>query len=210
MIDLTHKLNNKISIYPGTVGPVIESSANISENGYAELSISMRSHAGTHIDAPAHIVPNAKTLDQILIENFIGKGIVIDCAGKVSINLDFLLTMKDKIEESEFILFYTGWQHKWETPDYIGDYPTLTIDAIEWLLKFKPKALGFDVISVDKIGSTELPNHNLLLKNEVLVIENLTNLDKLIGKQFEMNCIPLKIEGADGSPVRAFARIITE
>ncbi len=210
MIDLTHTLNNNISIYPGTMGPVIEPSAIISENGYAELSLSMRTHAGTHIDAPCHIVPKTKSLDELPIEKFIGKGVVIDCTNNNSISLDLLKLMEHQIKQSEFILFYTAWQYKWETASYLDDFPTLTIKAIEYLLNFNIKAVGFDVISADKMGSTKLPNHNLLLKNEVLIIENLTNLNKLIGKEFELNCIPLKIEGADGSPVRAFARILNQ
>lgn len=210
MIDLTHTLNNNITVYPGTSVPTFEQSNIIKKDGFAELNITIRTHAGTHIDAPCHIIANGKSLDEIPIDKFVGKAIVIDCSNKDSIELDFIKLMKDKIEQSDFILFYTGWQKKWNTQNYLDDFPTLTIEAVEWLLNFNLKALGFDVISVDKMGSEELPNHNLLLKNEILVIENLTNLDKLIDKQFELNCIPLKIEGADGSPVRAFARILGE
>lgn len=71
----------------------------------------------------------------------------------------------------------------------------------------KLKALGFDSISVDKITDEALPNHKVLLKKEILIIENMTNLDKLVSKKFELNCIPLKIENSDGSPIRAFARV---
>ena len=63
------------------------------------------------------------------------------------------------------------------------------------------------MISVDKMTDEALLNHHILLEKEILIIENMTNLDKLISKEFELNCIPLKIENSDASPVRAFARI---
>lgn len=208
MIDLTHRLNNNITVYPGTEHPKFEQKSTIKIDGYAELSINMRTHAGTHIDAPCHIVPNAKSLDEFPIEQFIGQAIVIDCSKENSIGLDLLKPLKDKIEKSDFVLFYTAWQQKWNSYEYLSDFPTLTVDATKWLIQFNLKAIGFDHISADKMDSEELPNHNLLLKNEILIIENLTNLDQLIDKHFELNCIPLKIEEADGSPVRAFARNI--
>ncbi len=208
MIDLTHNLNNNITIYPGTKAPVIEQDSRFDKNGYAELSINIRSHAGTHIDAPCHIVPNAKSLDDFPIEHFIGKAYVIDCSGEKSIHLDLLEPIKDKIEDLDFVLFHTAWHKKWGSQEYLSDFPTLTVEAAKWLLNFNLKAIGFDVISADKMGCTELPIHNLLLKNEILIIENLTKLDKLCGKIFELNCIPLKLDNADGSPVRAFARNI--
>lgn len=208
MIDLTHRLNNNITVYPGTEHPKFEQKSTIKADGYAELNISMRTHTGTHIDAPCHIIPDARSLDEFPIEQFIGPAIVIDCSKEDSITLDFLKAKKDEIERCDFVLFYTSWQHKWNSDEYLSDFPTLTVDATKWLIQFDLKAIGFDHISADKMESTDLPIHNLLLENEILIIENLNNLDKLIGMEFELNCIPLKIENADGSPVRAFARNI--
>lgn len=208
MIDLTHYLNSDITVYPGTKAPIIEAESTIDNNGYAELKIYTRSHAGTHIDAPCHIIPNAKSLDDFSIEQFIGRAVVIDCSKEDSITLNFLKSKKEQIQQADFVLFYTGWQNKWNTPEYLSHFPVPTVEAIEWLVNFNLKAIGFDHISADKMDSEELPNHNLLLKNEILIIENLTNLDTLINKSFELNCIPLKLENADGSPVRAFARNI--
>ena len=207
IIDLTHILKNEISVYPDTISPLFEQGNTIEKDGFSELNMTMCTHTGTHIDAPAHIIPNAKSLNDFPIDKFIGNAIVVDCSGKNSISLEFLKLIEDKIEQIDFILFYTGWQEKWNTPNYYDRFPTLTQEVVEWLLKFKLKALGFDTISVDKMCDDKLPNHHLLLQREILIIENMTNLDKLIGNSFELNCIPLKIENADGSPIRAFGRI---
>ncbi len=207
IVDLTHTLKNEITVYPGTVSPIFEQGNTIEKDGFAELNMTMCTHTGTHMDAPAHIIPNAKSLNDFTLDKFIGSGIVVDCSGKESISLEFLKLIEGKIEQTDYILFYTGWHKKWNTPNYFDEFPSLTQKAVEWLLKFKLKALGFDTISVDKLTDVKLPNHHLLLQREILIIENMTNLDKLIGNFFELNCIPLKIENSDGSPIRAFARI---
>jgi kynurenine formamidase len=193
-------------MFPGVIEPIFAQSNTIQKDGFALLTMTMCLHTGTHIDAPCHIIPDTKSLDAFPIEKFIGKGITIDCTQISSISLDFLKSKEKEIKEAEFILFYTGWQNKWNTPNYFDEFPTLTTDAVEWLLTFHLKALGFDAISVDTIADNNLPNHHLLLKKEILIIENMMNLDKLIDEDFELNCIPLKIEKSDGSPIRAFAR----
>ena len=206
IVDLTHTLKKEITVYPGTDPPTFEQANTIDRDGFAELNMTMFTHTGTHIDAPSHIIPNAKSLSDFTIDKFIGNAIVVDCSEEKSISLEFLNLLEKEIKQIDFILFYTGWQEKWNTPNYFDEFPTLTQEAVEWLLKFKLKALGFDTISVDKITDANLPNHHLLLQREILIIENMTNLDKLIGNSFELNCIPLKIDNSDGSPVRAFGR----
>ncbi len=208
IIDLTHPLKNNIIYYPGTLEPHFDNFYTIQKDGFAEMKISMLTHNGTHIDAPCHILPNTKSLDEFPLDKFIGKGIIIDCTKTNSITLDLLKSKEEEIKKVDFILFYTGWQEKWNTPTYFDEFPVLTTEATEWLLNFKLKALGFDTISADKTTDSHLPIHHLLLSREILIIENLANLDKLIGANFEFNCIPLHIEKTDGSPVRAFARLL--
>lgn len=207
IIDLTHTLKNKITVYPNTLEPIFEQGNTIEKDGFAEINMTMCTHTGTHIDAPAHILANTKSLDEFEVDKFIGPGIVIDCTQIKDISLNFLKKSAQIIKNVDFVLFYTGWQHKWNTERYFDEFPTLTKEAVDWLATFNLKALGFDAISVDKMTAESLPNHNVLLKKEILIIENMTNLDKLISKTFELNCIPLKIENSDGSPIRAFARI---
>jgi arylformamidase len=207
IIDLTHKLRNNLPVFPGTIEPSFVQVNTIEKDGFAELNMTMSTHTGTHMDAPSHIIAGGKSLDQLTLERFIGKAMVIDCTQVNSLSLEFLQSKEDKIKHVDFVLFYTGWQHKWDTSNYLEDFPTLTTEAVEWLLRFHLKGLGFDAISPDKVSDPALPNHHLLLGNEVLIIENLINLDQLIDQSFEFNCIPLHIKNTDGSPVRAFAQI---
>ena len=213
LIDLTHTLNENITVYPDTVGPKFESLNNVDKHGFAEMKVEMVLHSGTHIDAPCHILKDTKSLDQFPLDKFIGKAIVIPCHDRKEIDVEFLKPYEKKISMVDFVLFYTGWQENWKTEKYYNNCPTPTQEAAEWLTKFNLKGIGIDSFSVDKIVSAHivtqenLPNHYILLEKEFILIENLTNLDKLPDYIFIFQCIPLKIENADGSPVRAMAII---
>jgi len=211
IIDLTHILNENISVYPDTLGPKFEKSFTVEKDGFAEIKATMVLHSGTHIDAPCHILKNTKSLDQYPLEKFMGKAIVISCLDVKEITLEFLKSYEDKIHLVNFVLFYTGWQFKWATPSYVESCPILTEEAAKWLTNFSLDGIGLDAFSVDKtisaatVTEKTLPNHFILLGKEILLIENLTNLDKLPHGIFEFQCLPLNVEGADGSPVRAIA-----
>ena len=213
IIDLTRLLNAKISVYPDTVAPTFEVSNTVAKDGFTEMQMTMASHTGTHIDAPCHILQGARSLDQFPVDRFIGKAIVIPCRGRNEISLEYLQTFEKKIAGVDFILFYTGWQEKWGTSGYFDDCPIPTGAAAQWLTKFNLKGIGVDAFSLDSmitantVTEENLPNHHILLGKEILLIENLTNLDKLPDCPFTFQCFPLKVENADGSPVRATAMI---
>lgn len=207
LIDLTHPLQSGMTVYPGDAIPSFEPSASVAQDGFAVTQLRMSSHTGTHIDAPAHILANTKTLDHFPLEQFSGPGLVIDCQRQDQLDLAFLQPFAGAIANIEFLLFYTGWQQRWNTATYLEPFPSLTETAAKWLTQFSLKAIGLDVISVDEMGSTTVPNHKILLGAELLIVENLTQLDQLLGKVFEFSAIPLSIKQADGAPVRAFARL---
>lgn len=206
-IDLSHPLNEHISVFPGGVQPSFDPVHTIDKNGWAEKRINMHSHNGTHMDAPCHMLAGTKSLDQYELEKFIGSGVVLDVRGKTAIDLAFLKQNKERIAEVEFILFYLGWQEKWKSSAYFDPYPVLSEAACRYLLDFKLKGIGLDVLSPDPIDASVQSNHHLLLGKDILIIENLCKLDQLLDKSFEFHCLPLPIQDADGAPVRAFARL---
>lgn len=206
IIDLSHIISPDISVFPGTEKPIFERKE---IEGYPEVKITMYTHTATHIDAPIHIIKGARTLDELPIDKFMGPGIVIDCkhlAGK-NITLDFLKQFEDKIKNVEFILFNSGWSAKWKTEAYFEDFPTLTTEAATWLTIFHLKGIGLDSISLDPVPDLTLPNHKIVLAKEILIIENMCNIDALPKTEFTFQCLPLKIEQADGSPVRAVGMV---
>jgi arylformamidase len=204
IVDLSHVIDPDISVFPGTEKPIFERKE---IEGYPEVKITMYTHTATHMDAPIHILKGKKTLDEFTLDKFMGRGMVIDCkefAGK-QIPLSFIEKYENKIKNVEFILLNSGWSKKWKTEEYFSDFPTLTQDAAKWLTKFKLNGIGLDSISLDPVPDLTLPNHKIVLEKEILIIENMCNMDSLKGDEFMFQCFPLKIEKADGSPVRAAA-----
>ncbi len=207
-IDLSQILNERMPVYPGTEQPVFREATTIERDGFAEKLLSLYSHTGTHMDAPAHILTAAKSLDDFGIDTFIGRGRVLDATGLSGRISKKLVTAELRDSKGiDFLLIYTGWSAKWGEPGYFDDFPVCDDGAIRYIAERGLKGLGVDCISVDPVGSTEMPNHRALLSREMVIIENLCNLDKLMGRDFQFCCFPLKIENADGSPIRAVALV---
>lgn len=209
IIDLSYCIEPNMPVYPGTEPPVIKRANTIEQDGFAEKKITMYSHTGTHIDAPAHMLKEGPSLDDFDVSYFVGTAGVIDLYNidlEVGITLNDLEKYEHYIEGLEYLILKTGWSKFWGTEEYFKGYPVLTIEAAEWLTeRFSLRGLGVDTISVDKEDNNSFGVHYEFLKKGKIIIENLTNLDFLVNENFLFSCLPLKILEADGSPVRAIA-----
>lgn len=208
-IDLSHEVHPGISVYPGTKPPVLEYLYTVNNDGFTEMQLTLNSHAGTHIDAPAHMIAGGKTLDRFAPEQFTGAAVVVDCreAPGGEIVADLLMPYAEAIGHAEFVLLYTGWSHKWATGQYVEGHPALTEEAARWLASFPLKGIGVDTLSVDKMDSADYPVHKVILGKEMIIIENLTNLELLPATPFRFFGFPVKLREADATPVRAMAMI---
>lgn len=209
IVDLSHKISNDMPVYPGSKKHNIEQINTVKKDGYAQTHFNIYSHIGTHIDAPAHMLENAKWLNDFPIHDFIGHGLVIDCTNLKNnlIEIETLRHYARELMQVDYALLYTGWDKFWGSEKYLIDLPALSEDAAEYISEFQLKGIGVDTISVDKVESENLSVHKILMKTETLIIENLTNLKYLINKDFIFHCAPLSYDLADGSPIRAFAII---
>ncbi len=208
IIDLSHYIEEGMPIFPGTEPPEIKVAASYEQFGYKESRIQILSHVGTHLDCPAHIYPDGLSVTSMPIDQFYGSGIVIDCSELGShtlIDTCFINRFNKGIANKDFILFYTAWDRKWGSPAYFEAYPSFTEEAIKYLARMQIKGIGIDAVSIDPIGARQLNNHRIFLQGQKSVIENLHDIDKLIGKEFELMCFPLKLKEGDGSPIRAVA-----
>ena len=88
--ELTHTIRNDMPVYPGTEQPRLTTACTIDQCGYRETLLHMFSHTGTHMDAPAHMLPSGRTLDDFPAETFAGRGFVLDCRGAAEITLPML------------------------------------------------------------------------------------------------------------------------
>lgn len=209
VIDLTHTIREGMPVYPGTEPPVLAAANSYEKDGFKETMLRMFSHTGTHVDPPAHLFAGRTTLDAFPPEQFIGRALVIDCRGLdegEAITMAQLLPYGDKPAQADFLLFNTGWDARWGTDAYFGDYPCVDDEVLDYILAGEYKGIGFDVIGLDPIADENLTRHKRLFREkDILNIENLKNLHLCGSDLFSFGCFPLKWEGSDGAPVRAMA-----
>lgn len=210
VFDLSHTIETGMPVYPGTPAPRIDMVYTHDSYGFQEHELNMTTHIGTHIDAPLHILDNGKSLVQFSLDKFFGTAIKVNLPSK---DHDIVKQVSEKIKQygnPEFILIHTGWSKYWGTDTYFKDFPLPSEEAFRYLADLELKGIGIDTVSIDPVSADKLKNHKIILNKEAIIIENLTNLDKLPDGLFRFFCFPLKINNGDGSPVRAVAQCINK
>jgi len=207
IIDLSHQIHSDMPVYPGTNPPIITEACSIETHGFKESLISFYSHTGTHLDVPAHLFPQGKSVDKFDCSKFFGTAILTDCKNKKFIGPGIISDAYKKYGPADFILFNTGWDQYWNMTKYFEGFPVLTNEAAEYVASLHVKGIGIDSISFDPVNDRLLSNHKIFMNHDIILVENLCCLNKIKHNQFLFSCLPLNITGADGSPTRAFAII---
>lgn len=211
-IDLTHTIKPGIPVYPGDPVPDLKTIGSLTRNGCRETQVTVTTHTGTHMDAPSHILRDGSSLDQLPISQFSGRATVLDVSklGPV-ITSEFLQEHHQDIYCADFVLFYTGWENRWNTEDYLEDtFPVPDEAAARYLVSCGLKGVGTDAMSIDRLRYPDNPEnafpvHTILAKDGVIILESLC-LKKVRGrKDIRFMALPLKFENSDGAPVRAIA-----
>jgi kynurenine formamidase len=210
LIDLTLTISESIPSFPGSPKPQFIHWSNLKENGYNLELLFLSSHTGTHLDAPYHFAKNGTKIDQISLDRLLGKAILIKLQKTKNTAItksDILLFEKNnyKIPNHSSIFFYTGWQKNLKNNNYFTENPGLDISSAKYLTSKKVNLIGIDSPSIDLGQNTSFNVHNILSKNNILIVENLTNLNKITTREFNFTILPLKLKDATGSPVRAIA-----
>lgn len=192
-IDLSILLTKDTPVFPGEPNIIFKKHANIKENTYNEHQITINTHFGTHMDFPYHMIDDGKKSSDFKLENFIGKGKVIN------INNPDL----DSIEDEDVFLLYSEHIEK-GIDNLFNDVPVLDENLVDFLITKRPKMLLLDIPTPDKFP---YPIHKKILGNDILIVENVCNMKLLIDKKIKVYAIPLNFEEFDGSPCRVFAEV---
>lgn len=205
LLDLSRPLGPGTPVFPGD--PEFDSSpaATVERDGFAVAGLRLSTHTGTHVDAPAHVLPGGATLDDLPLDLFCGPALVIDvtAAGAVGIGPDVL---PREVTPGTIVLFRTGWDAHAGTPAEF-DHPFLLPATARRLRTLGVRTVGIDCASVDAPG--HLAVHRELAGppgDPGVVVENLAHLDRLPRTGCVVQVFPLPLLGGDGSPVRAVAR----
>ncbi|MCC6850533.1 MAG: cyclase family protein [Deltaproteobacteria bacterium] len=162
--------------------------------------LSLGAHTGTHVDAPAHFIDGATTLDQVPLDRMVGPARVLDLRGLAAI--DAAALRRHEIHGGDIVLCRTDNSERWAKPGFQRDFTYLTLDAARHLVDRNVKTVGMDYLSIEQFGSKDFAVHKLLLGHGVFVIEGL-DLREIVAGTYLLSCLPLKLEGVDGAPARA-------
>jgi arylformamidase len=187
--------------YPGD--PTLEQTQirAIARGDAANLThLSLGAHTGTHVDAPAHFIDGAPTLEQVPLDRMVGPAQVLDLRGLAAI--DAAALRRHEIHAGDIVLFKTDNSERWAKPGFQTDFTYVTLDAAAYLVERGVKTIGMDYLSIEQFGSKDFAVHKLLLGRGILIIEGL-DLGAIAGGPYLLSCLPLKLEGVDGAPARA-------
>lgn len=181
--------------------------------------LSTTCHGFTHVDAQAHFIASAPTIDATPLDRVVGRCRVFnlrDIGPNVEIDAKRLAVADPGGEEGEILLLSTGWDTKrdYRTRDYWVDAPYLSRDAAEWLEARAPTAIAFDFpqdysirLLLDGViaPTSEHVTHDVCLRSGITLIEYLVNTSEITETHCFLSAAPLKLPNADGSPARVFA-----
>jgi len=178
----------------------------IEKDGFNTASIVLGSHQGTHVDAPSHLIEGGATIDALNLETCVGDVTVVDFSKFGRGDCVELENVK-VIEVTERMLFAFKWYVRFSDPDdYLDRWPYFSTEAIKYLMNQGMKMIAVDVIAPDykPAPDTEYyPNHVLLMKKGITIIENVANTDAIdFKKKYVIAALPLRVKGLDGAPCR--------
>jgi kynurenine formamidase len=180
-------------------------------------------HAYTHVDAPVHFLPGDRDIASMPVDQWIGEAAVVDLThlgdnGEVSARE--LETHAGHVRGGDIVLLRTDWPRKVsvDSEKFWRDAPFTARSACDWLVDRGAKAVGYDYppdyairtmifAPGTPVTRAECVTHDVFFPAGVTVIEYLTNLDGIGAPRCRFMALPLRIEGADGSPVRAVALV---
>lgn len=203
-------ISESIPNFPDSPSPQFISWSSIKDDGYNLELLFLSSHTGTHLDAPFHFEKKGAKIHQIPVARLVGRALLI----KIKKVKDQAITKKDlleferkngKIQNFTSIMFFTDWQKNLNKKFYFTNNPGLSKSAIDYLVSKKINLVGIDSPSIDIGIDKSFTAHKILAKNNILIVENLSNLEKIPTSEFNFIILPLKLKGATGSPVRAIA-----
>ena len=210
ILDLTLTISENIPTFPGSPAPSFVQWENIKDDGYNLELLFLSTHTGTHLDAPYHFLEKGAKIHEINVKRLVCNAVLIKLrkkSGETIKKLDIEKFEKTygKIAASSSVIFWTGWQKNLLKDFYFTKNPGLSISAANYLAAKKINLVGIDAPSVDLGLDSKFPAHHILTKNNILIVENLANLDKINSGNFHLVIAPLKLKNATGSPIRALA-----
>lgn len=201
--DLSGTINPDMLIWPGDKDPDF---AWCDNEGRSQLtSITLSPHAGSHVDAPAHLIPGGPSAEDLELDKLVGLARVCQLGNVKAIDGEILAGLD--LEGVRRLLLGTGNSALLAQKDFNREYAYLTPEAAQYLVERGILLVAVDGLSVDNYDTKTYPAHLALLSAGVVVVEGV-NLADIPAGDYEIVCLPLKIKGGDGAPARVILRAL--
>lgn len=210
LVDMTWVYNNDILVYKGGTPPIFRKEGDCEAGDPLEMTFidNFCIHFGTHFDAPGHMVENGALAEDMPMEYYIGRGIVVDCSSyKPGSKYGMEVLEGVDLSDKEFVFFHIDWAKNWDKEEQYSDYPVMTAELADYLGGLESlHGIGVETNGIDTVGDESFIIHKSYLKHKnKLIYEAVTNLDMLIGEEFLFYGLPIPIKDAEGGITRAFA-----
>ena len=203
LIDISQTLRSSLPVWPGDTEFSLKPTWTIEPGCPVNVSmLTLSTHSGAHADAPLHYDPQGKTIAEVDPAIYVGNCYVFDVRSATELvrPSDFDLHRTNGCER---ILFRTF--EKFPHDHWVSDYAAIAPETIETLQSAGVILVGMDGPSLDPEASKTLDAHHTVKRAGMAILEGLV-LDDVPEGSYELIAAPLKIEGADASPVRALLR----
>ncbi|XXT19359.1 cyclase family protein [Sorangium sp. So ce429] len=224
VVDLTYPITPEIPLYPGNKPYASQVLSTVEKDAYYSSRFSMDEHAGTHVDAPAHFMAGAATVEQLAPEQLVGPAAVVDVTAKVAASPDHQVTVDDlrgwearhgALGARHIVLIRTGWGARWsDRARYLNQdakgvmhFPGVSVEASRYLRERGVRGVGIDTLSTDPGPSQTFEQHKAFLGAGGYHIENLANLDQLPETGAVVVVAPLPLSRGSGAPARVLALV---
>ena len=189
-------------VYPGNPEIEIELQQAVAKGAGANVSsIRFGSHTGTHADAARHFFDDGQTVDQIPLERLIGPALLLSFSDEVrAIGADELRA--HPFRGHKRILLRTHNSALLSRRGFVKEYTYLAADGAEYLVEQGVELVGIDYLSIEQFHSGHHKTHLTLLERSVVILEGL-DFSEVDAGEYQLICLPLRLEGCDGAPARA-------
>ena len=199
--DLSVPIRAGMPVFEGDPAVEITLFSSIAKGDIANVSrLSLGAHTGTHVDAPFHFLADGSRIHEISLHTLIGPAQVLEFLGIKRITREVLASVD--LEHTERVLFKTSNSSLWAKEGFQKDFTYLDAEAAALLVEVGVQLVGVDYLSVEQFAAHDPATHRTLLEAGIVIVEGL-NLSGIRPGHYDFICLPLLIEGGDGSPCRA-------
>lgn len=201
IVDISRPIYTGMTVWPGDGGVQVDRSTSIAKGDFCNVTRTRMSvHSGTHVDAPLHFLDNSTDVASMDLNLFTGLVKIIEV--KVEKCIDLKSIEKLDIRNGDAVFFKTSNSELAQDSEFRTDYVYMDMSAAKYLIEKRVRTIGIDYYSIEEFDAPGNPVHKIVLGSGIAIVEGLV-LKNVQPGEYIFSCLPLRIEGSDGSPVRA-------